>query len=326
MSSLENHISLLEQLHADGQWQGIFDTSEKLIKEYPDSSEGYRWLGLAQENEGNSKAVLVSYQRALDRDPYQPDWVYVVAGQILLEASQWDKAIKLLKQATDLYPDNAEAYRWLGIGFENIGQSQEQLASYQKAIELDPNQPVWVYAVLVALLRKNQEYEAAISTGLSAKNIFSSPAKNDASLDYEIAKTYFEFGESQMAVQFYQTALQLNPNLAEAQQALDALVIGENGQQAEVEAPTGGSWPISHTVLPVAATRDLLNDDKEPDVEKLRRRLQFTKEENEMLAVQLKLVNEELEEYLLKSQDQETLLRELNSTLDKRRRKISTAD
>lgn len=60
-------------------------------------------------------------------------------GYFLLSRKKYDKAIQMFKRQVQLLPDWPNSYDSLGDGYKAAGQLQEALASYQKAVELDPD-------------------------------------------------------------------------------------------------------------------------------------------------------------------------------------------
>lgn len=70
-----------------------------------------------------------------------------------------EEAVKNLKKAIELFAGDhpaapepswglAEAHAWLGQAYEKQGRKTEALASYRKALEVEPNF-VWVSKVLI---------------------------------------------------------------------------------------------------------------------------------------------------------------------------------
>ena len=200
-------LEVIEDLFEEGHWQELVLACQDFVKSHPDKAEGYRWLGIGQEKVGDTHGQLVSYQRSLDLDSSQPTWVYLVLAQLLIEKRQWESAMELLNKALKAYPHNAEAYRWLGFCKEHTGDVNGEIADYRKAIELDPNQPKWVYMVLGKLIETHEDLGGASS----------SERKKDDS-----RKIYLGFGDSLLkqdksneAVSFYYDILDLKPEFSD---------------------------------------------------------------------------------------------------------------
>ena len=220
-SSIEEYVSDICLLFEEEKWYEMLNVSQQMIQAYPNNANGYSWAGVAQEKIGDLKGQLANYKNALRLDRNQPEWLYLVVGRLLYEEERWDEAIVFLERGIELYPDSAEAYRSLGLCQERVGDIQEQLLNYQKALSLDKNQPAWVYAVLIRLLRSQQRLEEAVEVGLAAKEHFSKLSVEQAAIYFELAQVYADLGMTQQSIDTYRFTLELDENFLEAKAALD---------------------------------------------------------------------------------------------------------
>ena len=62
-------------------------------------------------------------------------------GYALLGENKVDMAIAIFKLNTDLFPKESNPYDSLGDGYQQKGDIQAAIASYKKALEIDPNFP-----------------------------------------------------------------------------------------------------------------------------------------------------------------------------------------
>src|SRR5688500_20137879 len=53
--------------------------------------------------------------------------------------SRWSEAADINRKIIELYPNDADAYNRLGKALSEMGRYRDALATYQKAIGLDPN-------------------------------------------------------------------------------------------------------------------------------------------------------------------------------------------
>ena len=53
--------------------------------------------------------------------------------------NRWSEAADINRKIIELYPSDADAYNRLGKALMEMGRYRDALATYQKAIELDPN-------------------------------------------------------------------------------------------------------------------------------------------------------------------------------------------
>jgi len=65
------------------------------------------------------------------------DWVE--QGHYLIHLERWDEALASFDKAIELGPNNAPAWRYKGVALDELGRHEEALISFDKALELDPN-------------------------------------------------------------------------------------------------------------------------------------------------------------------------------------------
>lgn len=71
---------------------------------------------------------------------------HLLKGRILLELDRLEPSIQSLSQAIALQPTDAEPHYYLGIINERLSDSESALAAYDKAAEIDPQNPQYVLA------------------------------------------------------------------------------------------------------------------------------------------------------------------------------------
>ncbi|MGB7273128.1 MAG: tetratricopeptide repeat protein [Geitlerinemataceae cyanobacterium] len=125
-------------------------------------------------------------------------------SQILQEDSI--EAISTGKEALELYPESADVYRWIGIAQEKIGEFEDELTSYQKAIKLDANQPNWVYLVVGRLLRERECLSEAIDTYRAALLLY----PDDADIYRELGVINEELGHIEEQIENYSQAIKID--------------------------------------------------------------------------------------------------------------------
>ena len=60
-------------------------------------------------------------------------------GYQLMEQRRFDEAQKIFEFLTVAYPDSANTWDSLGECFARVGRTDEAIANYEKALELDPD-------------------------------------------------------------------------------------------------------------------------------------------------------------------------------------------
>ena len=87
---------------------------------------------------------------------------YALLGQINIMRREWERGVKLLKQAVELEPNGADANYFLGLGLSYSGRPEEGLQNLKKAIRLDPiASPYYLNGIAIAY-RMIGNYDKAI--------------------------------------------------------------------------------------------------------------------------------------------------------------------
>ena len=71
-----------------------------------------------------------------------------------------EAAVKTFKELTEKYPDYIEGYLGLGHAYERLSQYDEAIEAVQKAIEINPNDPLAYTSLSICLQRKGMIQEA----------------------------------------------------------------------------------------------------------------------------------------------------------------------
>ncbi len=83
-------------------------------------------------------ACLILSGCALSRDTNQIE----AYNQFAIRAAQaqlWNEAVFRWKQVIGVDPENSKAYNNLGVAYEALGDTDEAVAAYQRATELEPD-------------------------------------------------------------------------------------------------------------------------------------------------------------------------------------------
>jgi tetratricopeptide (TPR) repeat protein len=169
--------------------------------------------GQLAESQGQPSRAIEQYQESLKIDPKHQGSIYRIAV-IETQSKQYDQAIASWKQYVQMTGGSAAAYSNLGFCYELARRPSEAEAAYKSGIAKDPqNQPCRInYGLMLA--RNGREAEAV--TNLSA-------VLKPAEVYYNLASLYEQLGNKDQARREYQHALELDPNLWEAQSRLSKL-------------------------------------------------------------------------------------------------------
>jgi tetratricopeptide (TPR) repeat protein len=135
----------------------------------------------------------------------------LLEGEQLIQERKFSEAIPRLKQATELLPQNAQAWNHLALAFHGSGQSQDAIRAYRQALAPGRNLPIAHYN-LGCLFFEQGDYPAAVEE-LRAYTV----------LVPKEANTWLKLGVAQLRASHYDAAdrsfrmaLNLDPKLPEA--------------------------------------------------------------------------------------------------------------
>jgi len=85
------------------------------------------------------------------------------AGVVLLLQKNWGEAIPHLERAVALEPDNIQGHIWLAQAYSNSGEVMKAKAEFNKAIDINPNNPDAIKGL--ELIRRYEQQKAAKASG-----------------------------------------------------------------------------------------------------------------------------------------------------------------
>lgn len=130
-------------------------------------------------------------------------------GKNFIQNGKFSEAEKVLKQALDLNPKNADAHFWQGVLLFNQGNFENAVEILTKCIELTPNKGQ-AYGLRAWVHYKLFELEDAISDFSKAIEINSDP--NDLTIFYNNrGLAYEKNGDYELAAQDYSKCIELDP-------------------------------------------------------------------------------------------------------------------
>ncbi len=127
----------------------------------PDSASGYYNLGLAHLVGGNADEAIGPLEEAVSHGTTDPN-TYVYLGRALLSTgSNGSRALEVLEEGVELFPDDAAVRAELLNAYAATGQADRAVAAYEAAIARDPDDPVLRYNYGSTLLQA-ERYDDAI--------------------------------------------------------------------------------------------------------------------------------------------------------------------
>jgi tetratricopeptide (TPR) repeat protein len=135
---------------------------------------------------------VINPKQAIDID-WETAQVYLQQALDHSEKQQWKETAIACKQATQILPDMAEAYKIWGNALQRMGQTADAMSCYTKAVEIKPNLAE-VYAGIADIYTKQQRWQQAIQHYQKAIII-----KPRAEEYRSLANAWQQIGESEKA-------------------------------------------------------------------------------------------------------------------------------
>ena len=85
----------------------------------------------------NDKAKAIQFFNETIRHDYNYLNAYIEKGKILLDQKKIAEAMKVFKLTNTISPAFPDAYYWMGVCQEALGQKEDAKLSYEKAFSLD---------------------------------------------------------------------------------------------------------------------------------------------------------------------------------------------
>lgn len=149
-------------------------------------SQVFGLLAILDKNQGDTAAYMATLERGMKVYPNDCQPLLVELINHYINNNQSDKALEYLTKAIEQEPNNASFYQAQGALLDRIGKPDEAKASYEKAIEINPeffdswlNLGVQVYNKAVEMAKaandipanKPKEYDAAIAAAFEQMNL-----------------------------------------------------------------------------------------------------------------------------------------------------------
>jgi tetratricopeptide (TPR) repeat protein len=222
------------------KWGLAVEAFHRATQTRPDYGEAWAFLGEARQHLPSASEQQAQSLIELEK-AYQLDPESIAANSFLglywQRLGQHELALEYLKSAALLDPSNPAFLVEIGNTLAELGNLPEAQASYQQAIDLAPEDPLyWRVLAEFAIRFQIQLRELALP---AAQQAYELDPQEPASL-LVLGKTYYFLEEYALAQEYLQEALKIDPDfpLAYLQIGLNYLVQGDvqNAAQALQQA------------------------------------------------------------------------------------------
>jgi tetratricopeptide (TPR) repeat protein len=133
-------VEQAKNLAMKNDFPGALDLLQEAQARDPSYSFTYSQLAKIYYSVGELEKSSKAISQAIERDPYQPDSLYV-QGKILERQEKPDEAMAVFKKVVVINPRESDAYFEIGAICQQRNDRACALAAYKKAAELSPDDP-----------------------------------------------------------------------------------------------------------------------------------------------------------------------------------------
>jgi tetratricopeptide (TPR) repeat protein len=239
----EAHIRLIEAQLAAHDWRAALAAADAMLKAWPGDATAAFYLGAllslddpvrARGYLNDTQAETTALAHALD-DPLSlanRSYRAVAIGRVFLEHDRLPLAWRALVAATAERPDYPDAFAYLGITYDQLGDAALAAAYLDRALELDPNSIVGLYLRGVYLSRHARWVEARADLERVAQI-----DPENAPVAFALGRALAEQAEYTAAEQQFARALAREPDNPDWHLALAELYIGRLIRVADLGVP-----------------------------------------------------------------------------------------
>ena len=181
----------------------------------------------------DNKKAIEQFEAIIRDDPTNPQ-AYFYLGRLYYESKDSAHAADCFSKTIVLNPGAEEAYCYLALSQIGINQSQEALATLDKARQKFP-QDFDVELITALAYTRQKAYPQAIRHYTAAEVIAKAtePARLNQEFYFEIGAAYERTGDYKQAEDYFQKCLQLAPDFSEALNYL-GYMWAEHGVKLEI--------------------------------------------------------------------------------------------
>jgi len=165
------------------------------------NAKAYHVLGMALERMGHLHKALVTYQRAFELDPEDPE-LLINLGLIAWNMKQIDGAARMFSHYIDACPESPLGYNNLGSILCDMGQPDDAVETLRTAIFRMPHEPILWNALATVLAEEGRAEESLVFYNESVRL-----DPTFARLHHNLGYAYAHLGLLEQSFASYETAL-----------------------------------------------------------------------------------------------------------------------
>jgi tetratricopeptide (TPR) repeat protein len=133
-------VQQANELALKNDYAGSLGLLQQAIAKDATYGAAYSQLAKLYYSAGDIDKASDAISQALERDPYQPDFLYV-QGKIFEKQGKPEEALAAFERTTIVNPKESDAFFEIGEIYEQRGNKEHALAAYKRAAALSPDDP-----------------------------------------------------------------------------------------------------------------------------------------------------------------------------------------
>jgi tetratricopeptide (TPR) repeat protein len=141
-----------------GRNEAALRAFEQLVSDDPTRDEAWSVIGFLRVERGSVGDAIPAFQKALALRPGDPALCFNAAFA-LQKAGEHERAIQLLRRATELDPKLDRAWYGLGLSLAHVGRLEEAVPPLREAARLQPFNPYAGYQLAAVFFKLGRREE-----------------------------------------------------------------------------------------------------------------------------------------------------------------------
>ncbi|MFA4843624.1 MAG: tetratricopeptide repeat protein [Candidatus Margulisiibacteriota bacterium] len=205
--SADKYYEKGQSFYTANDYKNALPYLKKALEINPGYAIDYSMLGYCQQQLGQYKEAVDSYNRAIQINPADVSAYLNLSGIYSNTYHFHNKAIEILNQGIKYNPNNARLYNNLGLSYFGLGNYDEGKNILNKAIEIQPDL-IQAHASLGIAFFELGQYNKSIG---AFKRAISLGSVNET--DYLIlAQAYYKIEHYEEAIKSFEQVISLNSN------------------------------------------------------------------------------------------------------------------
>jgi tetratricopeptide (TPR) repeat protein len=156
---LEDHVLLMQIYYEQGQYEEALNSATEILRFDESNTDAVKVSAFCYNALGQTEKALGYYEDLLQEQPDDADLVFNL-GLLYEEMEQYDKAIANFMKAFELNPTDIEAILHCAQVYLEIKQDNvKAVECYEKALEINPDNPGILNNLGIALIRAGEELD-----------------------------------------------------------------------------------------------------------------------------------------------------------------------